>query len=133
MTDKNMTTEINITELLLQISSDVSAIKTDMANFKEAQKIEKETFAKEITDVEANCERKIDDLENRIMSKVNTMQSVQNTLVGEVDTLKHAEDKKDAQRWKTIMAFVGTAVGSMVLVKLPEIIRLIMVAVMANN
>ena len=61
------------------------------------------------------------------------MQSVQNTLVGEVDTLKHAEDKKDAQRWKTIMAFVGTAVGSMVLVKLPEIIRLIMVAVMANN
>lgn len=133
MTDKNMTTEINITELLLQISSDVSAIKTDMANFKEAQKIEKETFAKEITDVEANCERKIDDLENRIMSKFNTMQSVQNTLVGEVDTLKHAEDKKDAQRWKTIMAFVGTAVGSMVLVKLPEIIRLIMVAVMANN
>lgn len=133
MTDKNMTTEINITELLLQISSDVSAIKTDMANFKEAQKIEKETFAKEIVDVEANCERKIDDLENRIMSKVNTMQSVQNTLVGEVDTLKHAEDKKDAQRWKTIMAFVGTAVGSMVLVKLPEIIRLIMVAVMANN
>lgn len=133
MTDKNMTTEINITELLLQISSDVSAIKTDMANFKEAQKIEKETFAKEITDIEANCERKIDDLENRIMSKVNTMQSVQNTLVGEVDTLKHAEDKKDAQRWKTIMAFVGTAVGSMLLVKLPEIIRLIMVAVMANN
>lgn len=133
MTDKNMTTEINITELLLQISSDVSAIKTDMANFKEAQKIEKETFAKEIVDVEANCERKIDDLENRIMSKFNTMQSVQNTLVGEVDTLKHAEDKKDAQRWKTIMAFVGTAVGSMVLVKLPEIIRLIMVAVMANN
>ena len=133
MTDKNMTTEINITELLLQISSDVSAIKTDMANFKEAQKIEKETFAKEIADVEANSERKIDDLENRIMSKFNTMQSVQNTLVGEVDTLKHAEDKKDAQRWKTIMAFVGTAVGSMVLVKLPEIIRLIMVAVMANN
>lgn len=133
MTDKNMTTEINITELLLQISSDVSAIKTDMANFKEAQKIEKETFAKEITDIEANCERKIDDLENRIMSKVNAMQSVQNTLVGEVDTLKHAEDKKDAQRWKTIMAFVGTAVGSMLLVKLPEIIRLIMVAVMANN
>lgn len=133
MPDKNMTTEINITELLLQISSDVSAIKTDMANFKEAQKIEKETFAKEITDIEANCERKIDDLENRIMSKVNTMQSVQNTLVGEVDTLKHAEDKKDAQRWKTIMAFVGTAVGSMLLVKLPEIIRLIMVAVMANN
>ena len=133
MADKNMTTEINITELLLQISSDVSAIKTDMANFKEAQKIEKETFAKEIADVEANCERKIDDLENRIMSKFNTMQSVQNTLVGEVDTLKHAEDKKDAQRWKTIMAFVGTSVGSMVLVKLPEIIRLIMVAVMANN
>ena len=67
MTDKNMTTEINITELLLQISSDVSAIKTDMANFKEAQKIEKETFAKEIADVEANCERKIDDLEYRIL------------------------------------------------------------------
>jgi hypothetical protein len=32
---------INLTELLLKISSDVSAIKTDMQNFKDSYKSEK--------------------------------------------------------------------------------------------
>ena len=62
------------------------------------------------------------ELEARIMSKLNGIQSVQNNLVGDVDTLKHAEEKKDAKRWKTVMAFIGTSVGSMVLVKIPDFI-----------
>ena len=63
------------------------------------------------------------------MTKLNGIQSVQNNLVGDVDTLnhdvdtlKHAEEKKDAKRWKTVMAFIGTSVGSMILVKIPDFI-----------
>ena len=116
------TEQINIIKLLMDIKADVSSIKTDMTNFKEAQKVEKENTVKDIADVRSDCKRDLKELEARVMSKLNGIQSVQNNLVGDVDTLKHAEEKKDAKRWKTVMAFIGTSVGSMILVKIPDFI-----------
>lgn len=116
------TEQINIIKLLMDIKADVSSIKTDMTNFKESQKVEKENTVKDIADVRSECERDLKELEARVMTKLNGIQSVQNNLVGDVDTLKHAEEKKDAKRWKTVMAFIGTSVGSMILVKIPDFI-----------
>ena len=116
------TEQINIIKLLMDIKADVSSIKTDMTNFKESQKVEKENTAKDIADVRSECERDLKELEAKVMAKLNGIQSVQNNLVGDVDTLKHAEEKKDAKRWKTVMAFIGTSVGSMILVKIPDFI-----------
>ena len=116
------TEQINIIKLLMDIKADVSSIKTDMTNFKEAQKVEKENTMKDITEVRSDCKRELKELEARVMTKLNGIQSVQNNLVGDVDTLKHAEEKKDAKRWKTVMAFIGTSVGSMILVKIPDFI-----------
>ena len=116
------TEQINIIQLLMDIKADVSSIKTDMTNFKEAQKVEKENTVKDIADVRSECERDLKELESRVMTKLNGIQSIQNNLVGDVDTLKHAEEKKDAKRWKTVMAFIGTSVGSMILVKIPDFI-----------
>ena len=116
------TEQINIIKLLMDIKADVSSIKTDMNNFKEAQKIEKENTVKDIADVRSDCKRDLKELEAKVMAKLNGIQSVQNNLVGDVDTLKHAEEKKDAKRWKTVMAFIGTSVGSMILVKIPDFI-----------
>ena len=116
------TEQINIIKLLMDIKADVSSIKTDMTNFKETQKVEKENIVKDIADVRSECERDLKELEARVMTKLNGIQSIQNNLVGDVDTLKHAEEKKDAKRWKTIMAFIGTSVGSMILVKIPDFI-----------
>ena len=116
------TEQINIIKLLMDIKADVSSIKTDMTNFKEAQKVEKENTVKDIADVRSECERDLKELEAKVMVKLNGIQSVQNNLVGDVDTLKHAEEKKDAKRWKTVMAFIGTSVGSMILVKIPDFI-----------
>ena len=116
------TEKINIIELLMGIKADVSSIKTDMTNFKEAQKVEKENTVKDIADVRSECKRDLKELESRVMTKLNGIQSIQNNLVGDVDTLKHAEEKKDAKRWKTVMAFIGTSVGSMILVKIPDFI-----------
>ena len=115
-------TNINIIELLMGIKEDVSSIKTEMASFKEAQKVEKENTLKEIEDVRTDYKRDLADLESRLVSKLNHMQTVQNNLVGDVDILKHAEENKDAKRWKTVMAFIGTSVGSMILVKIPDFI-----------
>lgn len=125
--------DINIMELLLKISNDVSSIKTDMTNFKEAQRLEKENTAKEIADVRNDYKRDLEDLESRVMNKVQTLQTVQNNLVGDVDTLKHADEKKDAKRWRTVIAFIGTAVGGMILGKLPEIISTAMIIISAKN
>lgn len=119
--------EINMMELLLKISNDVSSIKTDMTNFKEAQKLEKENTTKEIADVRNDYKRDLEDLENRVMSKIQTLQTVQNNLVGDVDILKHADEKKDAKRWKTTLAFIGTAVGGLLIGKLPDIIRTLII------
>ena len=116
------TEQINIIKLLMDIKADVSSIKTDMTNFKEAQKVEKENTVKDIADVRSECERDLKELESRVMTKLNGIQSIQNNLVGDVDTLKHAEEKKNAKRWKTVMAFIGTSVGSMILVKIPDFI-----------
>ena len=116
------TEQINIITLLMDIKADVSSIKTDMTNFKEAQKVEKENTAKDIAEVRSDCKRELKELEARVMTKLNGIQSIQNNLVGDVDTLKHAEEKKDAKRWKTVMAFIGTSVGSMILVKIPDFI-----------
>ena len=116
------TEQINIIKLLMDIKADVSSIKTDMTNFKETQKVEKENTVKDIADVRSDCQRDLKELEARVMTKLNGIQSIQNNLVGDVDTLKHAEEKKDAKRWKTVMAFIGTSVGSMILVKIPDFI-----------
>ena len=128
------TEKINIIELLMGIKADVSSIKTDMTNFKEAQKVEKENTVKDIADVRSECERDLKELEARVMTKLNGIQSIQNNLVGDVDTLKHAEEKKNAKRWKTVMAFIGTSVGSMILVKIPDFIAFcIKVSQMGGN
>lgn len=118
--------KINIIELLMGIKEDVSSIKTDMANFKEAQRLEKENTAREIEDVRNDCKRDINDLETKLTAKINGMQSVQNSLVGDVDTLKHADERKDAKRWKTVIAYALTAVGSMLAVKIPDFIAFCM-------
>ena len=124
--------EINILELLLKISNDVSSIKTDMTNFKEAQRLEKENTTKEIEDLRTDYKRDIKELNDKLMSKLQTLQSVQNNLVGDVDTLKHADEKKDAKRWKTTLAFIGTALSGLFIGKLPDIISTLIIALSAR-
>lgn len=114
--------KINIIELLMGIKEDVSSIKTDMANFKEAQRTEKDIIMKEISDVRADYKRDLSELEARVMGRITNMQSIQSNLVGDVDTLKSAEDKKYAKRWRMTIAFVLTGLGGMALAKLPDFI-----------
>ena len=117
--------QINIVELLMKIKEDVSSIKTDMANFKEIQRTEKETIMKAIADVRADYKRDISTLENCVMSRITSMQSVNETLVKDVNTLKHADVHKDARKWHKVIAFIATAIGGVVLAKIPEFINYI--------
>lgn len=132
MPETTQSDKINIIELLMGIKEDVSSIKTDMTNFKESQKVAQDTIMREIADVRSDYERDIDDLESRVMSRINGLQSVQATLVGDVDTvksevtdLKNADDHKDANKYRTILAFLGATIGGMALAKLPDFIAFI--------
>ena len=116
--------DINIYEILIGIKEDVASIKTEMTNFKESQEREKDNITNQIEDVRADFKREITDLESRLSVRINNLQTVQNTLVGDVDTLKHADEHKDAKKWRTVTAFVLTALGGFIIAKLFDIIVL---------
>lgn len=120
------TNKINIIELLMGIKSDVSSIKTDMANFKEVQRSEKEIMMKEISAVRLDNDREIKDLESRVMGRLNTLQSVQTSLVGDVDVLKHSDDEKDAHKWRTTVYYLLATFGGMLMAKVPDFISFIL-------
>lgn len=125
--------DVNILELLLKISNDVSAIKTDINNLKDTQQKERADINKEIMDVRDDCFREIKSIESQILTRVSALQTVQNTLVGDVDTLKHADEKKMANRWKTVTYFVLTALGGMLLAKIPDIVSYLVLLSMTRG
>ena len=101
--------ELNLTELLLQISSDVAVIKSDMANFKDSYKNEKINLLAKIDDVRSDCEKEI----TKLSDKVEQLES-------DMHNLKSAEDKKDAKRWRTTLAFILTGLGGILLSRVPD-------------
>lgn len=111
------TKDINMMELLLKISSDVSSIKTDIANFKEAQRLEKENTARELEDVRCDYKKEITELEE----KVNELDSKTDKLEKRVEELERADDTKDAKKWRTVTIYILTALGGMFVAKLPDI------------
>ena len=119
----NQTEQINIVELLMKIKEDVSSIKTDMANFKEAQRTEKEAIMREIADVRSDCKRDITTLENSVMGRIASLQNIQKKMVSDVNTLKQADELKDAKKWRKVMAFAVTAISGVIVAKLPDVIN----------
>jgi len=107
---------LNIVQLLIDIKADVSSIKSDIVNFKETQRKEKETFDKALEDLRDDYEQDLRSLEDKVSH-----------LTEEVDVLQHAEAEKDAKRWRTVITYILTAVGSMLAIKLPDIIRTLIV------
>lgn len=127
--EENITEKVNVIELLMNIHSDVSSIKANIENMEKTQQKDKEAIQKDIADVRADYQRDLTALESKFSSKLAVLQTtqnnflaVQNNLVGDVDNLKTAEDKKLAKRYRTTIAFILTAVGGMILAKLPDFI-----------
>ena len=127
--EENITEKINVIELLMNIHSDVSSIKANIENMEKTQQKDKEAMQKDIADVRADYQRDLTALESKLTSKLAVLQTtqnnflaIQNSLVGDVDNLKMAEDKKLAKRYRTTVAFILTGVGGMILAKLPDFI-----------
>ena len=111
---KENVSELNMTELMLKISTDVAEIKSDMSNFKDAYKTEKENLLSKIDDVRKDYEKDIAQHDAEI-KQLNVY----------IEAVRTAKDKEDAKKWRTVIAFILTGLGGMLLSRLPDFLLLI--------
>ena len=113
---------LNTSELLLKISTDVAEIKSDMSNFKESYKTEKENLISKIADVRSDFEKDIarHDAE---LKQLNVY----------IEAVRTAKDKEDAKKWRTVIAFILTGLGGMLLSRIPDWFMLIAHTNMLNG
>lgn len=121
MADSNkntkMNNDINLTEVLMQISSDVAVIKNDFANMKTSQKEKEEAREAELRE-----------LKNDVGNRFKNMQTAVDSLKDDIDILKGKKDTEDAKKWRKVTSYMLTAVLSIVAVKIPDVIKLILSA-----
>ena len=113
---------INLTELLLKISSDVSAIKTDMQNFKDSYKNEKENLLAKIDDVREDFDKEMKAMKEAFEEKLKQQDAQIKLLTTYTEALRTQKDKEDAKKWRTVMAFILAGLGGMLLSRVPDII-----------
>ena len=100
---------LNTAELLLKISTDVAEIKSDMSNFKESYKTEKE-----------NLLAKIEDLRNDTDKEMARQDAQIKQLSVYIEAIRTAKDKADAKKWRTTLAFILTGLGGILLARVPD-------------
>ena len=113
---------INLTELLLKISSDVSAIKTDMQNFKDSYKNEKENLLAKIDDVREDFDKEMKAMKEAFEEKLKQQDAQIKLLTTYTEALRTQKDKEDAKKWRTVIAFILAGLGGMLLSRVPDII-----------
>ena len=114
---------INLTELLLKISSDVSAIKTDMQNFKDSYKNEKENLLAKIDDVRKDFDKEIKTMKEAFEEKLKQQDAQIKLLTTYTEALRTQKDKEDAKKWRTTIAFILTGVGGLIIGSIPFILK----------
>lgn len=114
---------INLTELLLKISSDVSAIKTDMQNFKDSYKNEKENLLAKIDDVRKDYEKEVKTIREAFDERIKQQDAQIKLLTTYTEALRTEKDKADAKKWRTTIAFILTGVGGLLIGSIPFILK----------
>ena len=117
--------DVNTVELLLKISSDVSAIKTDMQNFKESNKSEKENLLAKIEDVRKDCEREVKAIRESFDEKFKQQDAQIKLLTTYTEALRTQKDKEDAKKYRSVIAFILAGLGGMLLALVPSFIMFI--------
>lgn len=113
---------VNLSELLLKISTDVAEIKSDMSNFKENYKTEKENLLSKIADVRTDCEKELARHDVQLRQLNNYIEAV-----------RTAKDKEDAKKWRTVIAFILTGLGGVLLARVPDFLMLIIRSTIGGN
>lgn len=117
--------KINMVELLIGIKEDVSVIKTKMSSFEEAQERDREFLSNKIDILEAQHEEDKMALQKRHQDDIKELKEIITELKEEINSLKRQKDEEDAKRWRTVVKYFLTALGGIVVAKLPDILNLL--------
>ena len=121
--------KINMVELLIGIKEDVSVIKTKMSSFEEAQERDREFLSNKIDILEAQHEEDKIALQKRHQEDIKEISEAFNekisSLQEEVNSLKRQKDEEDAKRWRAVVKYFLTALGGILVAKLPDILNLL--------
>lgn len=124
---------INLTELLIKISSDVSAIKSDMQNFKDSYKSEKENLLAEIDDVRKDYEKEMKVMKDTFEERIKQQDAQIKLLTTYTEALRTEKDKSDAKKYRSIIAFILVGLGGMLLALVPSFIIFIIKSKLGGN
>ena len=112
--------DVNTVELLLKISSDVSAIKTDMQNFKDSYKNERENLLAKIEDVREDFDKEIKAMKEAFEEKLKQQDAQIKLLTTYTEALRTQKDKEDAKKYRSVIAFILVGLGGMLLALVPS-------------
>ena len=118
--------DINVMELLLKISENVSAIKTDMANFKENYKSERDSLTTLINDVRSDAKMDLAQAKSTLQIEIDAVKKVQEEHTKVIEKLQNADTEKDAKKWRTVIAFILTAVGGFLISYVFDFIKFVL-------
>lgn len=117
--------KINMVELLIGIKEDVSVIKTKMSSFEEAQERDREVFIEKLEAQKAQHEEDKNILQKRHQEDIKELKESITEMKEEINSLKRKKDEEDAKRWRTVVKYFLTALGGILVAKLPDILNLL--------
>lgn len=103
--------DINVTELLMKISNNVAVIMSDLDNMKNNIKHDNEDFEGKINKIKVE----IDCLDKSMQEKLKKNAK-------DIYDLQSGEDKKDATKYRKIVAYLSFAILGICVAKLPDFI-----------
>lgn len=119
---------INQMELLFKISNDVASIMSDLRNFQANYNSDKKDTAERIEDVRKDYERDVKTLRETFDERLKQQDAQIKQLTVYTDALRTQKDKEDAKKWRTVIAFILTGVGGLLIGSIPFIIKAVIQA-----
>jgi leucyl-tRNA synthetase len=115
-------------ELLFKISNDVASIMSDLRNFQDNYNSDKKDTAERIEDVRKDYEKDIRAIKEAFDERLKQQDAQIKLLTTYTEALRTEKDKTDAKKYRTVVAFILTGIGGLLIGSIPFILKLILQA-----
>ena len=119
---------INQMELLFKISNDVASIMSDLRNFQDNYNSDKKDTAERIEDVRKDYEKDIRAMKETFDERLKQQDAQIKLLTTYTEALRTEKDKTDAKKYRTVVAFILTGIGGLLIGSIPFILKLLLQA-----
>lgn len=119
---------INQMELLFKISNDVASIMSDLRNFQDNYNSDKKDTAERIEDVRKDYEKDIRAMKEAFDERLKQQDAQIKLLTTYTEALRTEKDKTDAKKYRTVVAFILTGIGGLLIGSIPFILKLLLQA-----